>query len=174
MVTWLTYLLTSTPMPSPVWSISPDTGDITASVVYPAGISSPALANVTMWSAATCTKGATGKRRDFRYSSRDDPCECGVASDGDCLNLEAFSWVATQLQPNERGEYVAHMEANPSGAWTGFFIDFTFEKPALPSGLGTWPVLEPGCLDFTTQVSVWPNTFPFEECFGVECYGTLL
>ena len=173
-ITWLKYLLTSTPMPSPTWSISKDTGDITASVLYPQGVTSPAVKNVTMWSAATCTKGATGKRRDFRYSSLDDPCECGVASDGDCLNAEAFSWVATELHPNEKGEYVAHQEINPDGAWTGFFIDFTFEKPSPPAGLGTWPLLEPGCLDFTTEVSIWPDTFPYEECYGAGCTGTLL
>ena len=182
MTTWLKYLLTETPMPSPTWTISKETGDITASVRYPEGVTAPALANVTMWSAATCTKGATGQRRDFRYSSLDDPCECGVASDGDCLNLEAFTWVAKELQPNEQGEYTAHMDADPSGAWTGFFIDFTFEKPSAPSatapavkgGLGTWPVNQPGCLDFTTEVSIWPDTFPFEECSGTGCYGTLL
>ena len=162
-------------MPSLTWNISEETGDITASVIYPAGVSSPAVANVTMWSAATCTKGATGQRRDFRYSSLDDPCECGVAKDGDCLNFEAFSWVSTELHSNENGEYVAHVDADPDGAWTGFFIDFTFEKPATPpSGLKTWPIVEPGCLDFTTEVSIWPNTFPYEECFGTDCYGTLL
>jgi hypothetical protein len=174
-ITFLKYQLTATPLPSPTWTISKDTGDITASIRYPEGVSSPALANVTMWSAASCTKGATGQRRDFRYSSLDDPCECGVASDGDCLNLEAFSWVSKELQPNEHGEYVAHMDADPSGAWTGFFIDFTFEKPSTPpAGLGAWPVNEPGCLDFTTEVSIWPDTFPFEECYGTGCYGTLL
>ena len=24
------------------------------------------------------------------------------------------------------------------------------------------------------QVSIWPNTFPYEDCAGTECYGTLL
>ena len=178
-ITWLKYLLTATPLPSLSWTISKDTGDITASVRYPEGVTSPSLANVTMWAAASCTKGATGKRRDFRYSSLDDPCECGVASDGDCLNAEAFSWVATELYPNEHNEYVAHQDIDPSGAWTGFFIDFTFEQPsasasASPAGLGTWPLLQPGCLDFTTEVSIWPDTFPFEECHGSGCQGTLL
>lgn len=174
-ITWLSFLLSDTPLPSAAWSISKSTGDITASVQYPEGVSSPAVANVTMWSASSCTKGATGKRRDFRYSSLDDPCECGISTDGDCLNAEAFSWVATELQPNERGEYVAHADIDPSGAWTGFFIDFTFDKPSAFGGkLGTWPVNKPGCLDFTTEVSIWPDTFPFEECFGVDCYGSLL
>ena len=26
-----------------------------------------------------------------------------------------------------------------------------------------------GFLDFTTEVSVWPNTFPYEECSGEAC-----
>lgn len=28
--------------------------------------------------------------------------------------------------------------------------------------------------DFTTEVSVWPNTFPYEECFGETCGVRLL
>lgn len=94
MGTFLTYVLSKTPMPSATWSISEETGDITARISYPPDSSrgsvfeSPQVANVTMWSALSCTKGATGQRRDFRYSSLDDPCECGFAKDGTCMNKE--------------------------------------------------------------------------------------
>ena len=175
MITFLMYVLTDTPMPNPTWSISKETGDITATVNYPTESKVPALANVTMWYARTCTKGATGKRRDFRYSSLDDPCECGFMNDGTCFNKEALSWQPVVLEPNEEGNYVAHMDAAEDGAWTGFFIDFTFEKgEKITGGLGTWPIDSPGALDFTTEVSIWPDTFPFEECFGDDCYGTML
>ncbi|CAE7708084.1 aprA, partial [Symbiodinium microadriaticum] len=133
-VTFLMYLLTRTPMPTATWTISPDTGDITASLHYPEAVkgpvyATPALANATMWYGKTCTKGATGKRRDFRYSSLDDPCECGVMTDGTCFNKESVGWKSVPLQVQADGTYVAHMDADPSGAWTGFFIDFTFERP---------------------------------------------
>jgi PhoPQ-activated pathogenicity-related protein len=185
MGTWMKYQLTNTPLPSATWSISDTTGDITASIAYPevtdsAGnqvFATPQLANATMWSAKSCTQGATGKRRDFRYSSLDDPCECGLLKDGTCMNKEAFSWTSTPLQQQADGTFVAHMDAAEDGAWTGFFIDFTFEnmkESPMEGQLGNWPVDTPGCLDFTTEVSIWPNTFPFEECYGADCYGTLL
>lgn len=92
------------------------------------------------------------------------------------------------------------MDKDEEGRWTAFFIDFTFEEPPTASyehlltpqdyfydpvsgskeavsalgGLTNWPYDAPGCLDFTTEVSVWPNTFPYEDCAGVDCYGTLL
>jgi hypothetical protein len=179
MITWVMYVLTKTPMPSATWEISKENGDITAQITYPTESRVPAVANVTMWAATTCTKGATGGRRDFRYSSLDDPCECGFMNDGTCFNKEALSWRATELAPNADGTYLAHMDAAEDGSWTGFFIDFTFEKgekasSSPSSGLGTWPVDSPGSLDFTTEVSIWPDTFPFEECYGEECKGTLL
>jgi len=38
----------------------------------------------------------------------------------------------------------------------------------------TWPYDEPGRLEFTTEVSVIPNTFPYEDCEGEGCAGELL
>jgi hypothetical protein len=173
MGTFLLYTLTRTAMPSATWSISKETGDITANVIYPPDTTDK-LHSATMWYAKSCTKGATGQRRDFRYSSLDDPCECGMLKDGTCTNLEAFSWTSKELVAQADGSYVAHMEADSEGAWTGFFIDFTFEKHAATEGLGNWPVDLPGSIDFTTEVSIWPDTFPYEECYGEDCYGTLL
>ena len=37
-----------------------------------------------------------------------------------------------------------------------------------------WPVGQAGVMDFTSTVSVVPNTFPYEDCSGVECIGSLL
>ena len=31
------------------------------------------------------------------------------------------------------------------------------------------PIDKPGRLEFTTQVSVWPNTFPYPDCTGTGC-----
>lgn len=184
MCTYMAYTLTKTPLPSASWTISESTGDIKAFVKADSVMQGdhsvfapPELKGVTMWYATTCTKGSTGDRRDFRYSSLDAPCECGVANDGTCFNKEALSWTSKELVAEEDGSYVAHMEADPMGGWTGFFIDFTFEDPrpvVAPGALGAWPVNSPGSLDMTTEVSIWPNTFPFEECSGEGCYGTLL
>jgi PhoPQ-activated pathogenicity-related protein len=173
MGTFIVYVLQRTPLPTASWNINEANGDITATIEYPSDMS-PRVENVTMWYGKTCTKGETGKRRDFRYSSMDDPCECGVISDGTCMNTYAWGWKSKLLSPNADGSYTAHVDADTEGAWTGFFIDFTFEKYKPNEGLGNWPFDPPGCMDFTTEVSIWPNTFPYEECTGEECYGTLL
>ncbi len=36
-----------------------------------------------------------------------------------------------------------------------------------------WP-LDNRHIDFTTQAAIVPNTFPYEDCVGEDCYGTLL
>lgn len=181
--TFIKYTIAQTALPSATWTISPDTGDIVATLHYPSEsqqltnteFTTPKLANATMWYAKTCNKGAAKTRRDFRFMSLDDPCECGFAKDGTCYNLQAFKWSKIPLEAQEDGTYVAHMDSDPDGRWTAFFIDFTFEvMEKKTSGLGGWPYDTPGALDFTTEVSVWPDTFPFEDCVGEECYGELL
>ena len=107
----------------------------------------------------------------------DDPCLCGTLTEEGCLNQEAGRWYSKELAPEADGvTYIAHMDADPSGKWTAFFIDFTFDtEPTLATdSLGNWPYDEPGQLDFTTEVSIWPDTFPYEDCHGADCYGTLL
>ena len=183
--TFIKYTIAGTALPKASWDISAETGDITATIHYPSAdemkknteFTTPVLANATMWYAKTCNKGAAKTRRDFRFMSLDDPCECGVSSDGTCFNLEAFKWTPVALSPQEDGAYKAHMDADSDGRWIAFFIDFTFEviQPVPESGgLGNWPYDTPGALDFTTEVSIWPNSFPFEESYGEDCYGTLL
>jgi len=191
--TFIKYTIAGTQLPSATWTISNTTGDITATVTFPAGLNgngkdegkahfpTPTLANVTMWVAKTATKGAASKRRDFRLMNLDDPCECGKSKDGTCYNIEASKWSVVTLEPTASTDntvtYNAHVEADTTGRWTAFFIDFTFDvmEPIDSQGqLGTWPYDEPGALDFTTEVSIWPNTFPYDDCVGVDCYGTLL
>jgi len=191
MGTWIRHLVRGKEIPEVNWVISEDTGDITATVT------SSIQPNVTMWYARTCGLESPA-RRDFRLLNLDDPCQCGVAFDGQCLNQEASRWYSLPLAPNSKGQYVAHVDA-VEGQWTAFFIDFTFpysdnEEPyrySVPQrgpdsvgprsrffkaadSLHTWPRTYPGQLDFTTEVSVWPNTFPFEDCHDEGCYGTLL
>ena len=117
-------------------------------------------------------------RRDFRLLSLDDPCLCGTLTSEGCLNQQGARWTDKRLAPQEDGmTYIAHMDADPSGKWTAFFIDFTFDAESSVGSegqLGNWPYDVPGQLDFTTEVSIWPDVFPFEDCSGAECYGTLL
>ena len=180
--TWIAHLVKEIDVPQISWTISKANGDIIGSV---SGTSK--VPNVTMWYAKTCSKEIPA-RRDFRLLNLDDPCTCGVAFDGQCINQEAGRWYPKILFPEADGTYVAHVDAVEEGRWTAFFIDFTFPVdnahlytvpmdysiPTEPDQVGTWPYDLPGQLDFTTEVSIWPDVFPFEDCFGTECYGTLL
>jgi hypothetical protein len=31
-----------------------------------------------------------------------------------------------------------------------------------------------GYFEFTSEVMIWPNSFPYEDCFGQECGGRIL
>jgi len=58
-------------------------------------------------------------------------------------------------------EYTVNM-GTPRKGWRGFFMEVHFDVGAL------YPAV------LTTQVSILPNTLPFPDCHGEECYGTLV
>ena len=66
------------------------------------------------------------------------------------------------------------MDANADltdGHWRAFLVDVIYES----DGEGyTWPYDLPGRLEFSTEVSVWPNTFLYEDCYLDSCAGELL
>jgi hypothetical protein len=78
------------------------------------------------------------------------------------------------------------------GKWGAFLVDLQFDQNY--GGYG-WPIDSYDVYEFTTQVtlprsptvvsvlarhtsahqvSIVPNTFPFEGCSGSDCYGTLV
>ena len=170
--TWIAYLLQNKPVPEISWSISGETGEITAT------LTGGEPETVYMWHSTTCNS----VRRDFRVVSIDNPCECGIGPAGIiagkvgyCPNKEVL-WHKTELSPvsADGTVYKAAVSADQNGKWSAFFIDVTYKATNNHSGLQAWPYTPPGSLEFTTEVSVWPNTFPYPDCHGAECYGTLL
>jgi len=134
------------------------------------------LKAVHLWHATTCN----GERRDFRvinqagWGEHGSCLPCGVKAKGICTNLKVF-WSKEELteQSPGSGVYVG-AKLPPSDGWTAFFVDVTWEYHANSSeGLG-WPILPFGDFEFTSQVSVVPNTFPFPDCHGLDCQGKLL
>jgi hypothetical protein len=192
--TFFSYLIRGLEIPKVTWQINNSSGDITANIQSTSNLKFQAH----MWFAKTCNLDNldTGlpQRRDFRLMNLDNPCNCGIDSDGTCINLKAFKWSKKELSPQEDGSYIAHMDVDLDGKYTAFFIDFTFDNESeefyfdksntpkfndnngvkYEGKVGDWPYDKPGYLDFTTEVSVVPNTFPFSDCSGVDCYGTLL
>lgn len=146
---------------------------------------------VTMWHATTCDS----KRRDFRivnkYTNVNESCApCGQQVAGlpfgaTCTNLKIL-WSKTVLSedaPNT-GRYIARRTAETDGRWTAFFIDVTFDSKAISSTTATatandeqdygWPIGHDGYFEFTSEVSIIPQTFPFPPCKGDACRGQLL
>lgn len=169
---WIATLLNKKPVPQMKWSIDDTSGDITLTLGDAAG---DEPFRVRKYWATTCS---STPRRDFRLLNIDDPCDCGIGADGYCLNTEVL-WNSEPLRPERIGgrKYVAKMELPPEGQYTAFFIDVTYENSfELGSNWhpGFFPKDRAGQMEFTTEVSIIPNTYPFDDCHGLDCYGTLV
>jgi len=106
----------------------------------------------------------------------DDPCPLGLEKDGTCVNLRSF-WSSEELEPSEEGGsvYVAKQEVPEDGRWTAFMIQVTFEEKKEEEGLeGFIPRAKKGELVFTTEVSVVPDVYPYDDCYMETCEGNLV
>jgi hypothetical protein len=131
--------------------------------------------------------GTSGQgRRDFRFLNLDDPCESKIVSDGNCFNTKVL-WQFEELSAivDDAGTvtYEAKHAAPTDGTYVAFLVDVTYDKdPITGEGYANpkdyfpdfIPRDAPGKLEFTTEVSIVPDTFPFEDCSGVGCYGVLV
>jgi len=186
--TWIAFLLKEHAIPEFTWEISETTGEIVATLndvgdVYEA----------SMWYAYSCGTNFDGihsvKRRDFRIMNVDEPCECGIPAEGYCANLKS-GWTREILDVemvNGKRTYKAHMDAPTDGRYVSFMIDIKYvEVEGITNKFGNLiekftkvgnnhlPVDKPGRLEFTTEVSILPNTFPFEDCTGQGCTGHIV
>jgi hypothetical protein len=176
---WIDSLLKQQTVPTFNWTIAAETGEITAVLDHVGKVH-----KASVWWAYSCGNNAKDgvKRRDFRIMSLDNPCECGFTTDdGFCVNTKSF-WTQEELKPSlvaGSRVYKAKVAAPEDGRYVAFFIDIKYEAANNSSNYsaghdGPVPHDRPGQLEFTTEVSVWPNTFPYEACSGVECNGSLL
>ena len=173
---WILTLLQEKPVPEMTWNIDPNNGDITLRLGDKSG---DEPLHVRKYWAQTCPNSP---RRDFRFINIDNPCTCGVQVPDDttpeCINTQVF-WNYETLRPTRIGghEYVAHHDAPADGQWAAFFIDVTYKNSFKLQGQwhpGFIPKDRKGQMEFTTEVSVVPDVFPYHDCHGIECYGTLL
>merc|ERR1712013_445571 len=144
------------------WTIDEETGDITVQ-------SEKKPKSVHLWHASTCND----ERRDFRLTNNDDPCECGIVVQDMCFNLR-IGWASQELEESSPGSltWVAHQRPPIDGRWKAFFVDLQFDGTV--GRTAGWPAGRDGILEFTTSISIVPNTFPYEECVGAECLGDLV
>ncbi len=184
MGTWISYLLNGWDIPYLTWEYDEDTGDVTVEVhggeVYSA----------QMWFSTTCND----VRRDFRFESLDDPCECGPTVEDLCIQLVTW-WDEEPLEPDEDGYFTGHLEPPSDGKWSAFVVNiqmttehtdaedpmhtfFTRGESITGKARGNpdprYPNTPPGILEFTSRGSVVPDTFPYEDCSEETCDGDIL
>ena len=63
--------------------------------------------------------------------------------------------------------WIAHQETREDGRYVGFYVSVHFD---VTTGVADGD----GSMEFSTTVSVVPNDFPYPECFGADCLGTLV
>lgn len=173
-------------IPQFTWEISEETGEITATLNEHGDVK-----EARVWYAYSCGNNPDGKkRRDFRIANADSPCKCGIEAKGMCTNLKSF-WTPKTLDEKKvdgKRTYTAHIDAPEDGRWVAYFIDIVYAKNKLDSKI---PIIDklPGFiprdlmqrLQFTTEVSIWPNTFPYPGCgvtngvdTGIPCTGNIV
>ena len=80
--------------------------------------------------------------------------------------------------------WVAHMRAPIDGRFMAFYVNMQYNVTNdvnmqhnvtndVRDDRG-WPLGQEGMMEFTTTVSVVPDVFPYEECHGDMCLGTLV
>jgi len=87
-------------------------------------------------------------RRDFRWFTDDD--------------VALILWEEDEVEQIDEFTYRVEYQKRPVG-WRGFFINALFEGA------------ENTTLDFTTEINVIPDNFPYPACNGPqECWGTIV
>jgi len=184
---WYNKHLNNEVVPSFTWTINNSTGEIVATldehgIVYDANV----------YYAYSCGTNANDgiNRRDYRIASLDNPCNCGVYSDGYCANLKSW-WQRKTLEPTMvRGHrtYSAKLDQPTDGRYMAFFIDIKYrrnlqdvydpqaeqEELERTKTHGFFPHDLAFRLEFTTEVSILPDTFPYPDCVDSGCTGHLL
>ena len=108
----------------------------------------PKPSSVVMWHATTLD----GKRRDFRLLTGPNPSK---------PTPHPVVWFSEDVKQIDDNTYLAS-KSIPEIGWTAFFIQATFAGPRAT------------VFEVTTQVNIVPNTFPFPDCHGSGCRGTLV
>jgi len=96
-----------------------------------------------------------GNRRDFRFAQQDPKGPPGAPAPHPVV------YVKDKVASAKQGVYVAEYD-NPPVGWINFFIEVTF------------PGNDVNNFEFTTQNFVIPDTYPYAQCSGLGCIGTLV
>lgn len=141
-------VIRDTVRPSYTWSLDPSTQQITLVTSTP-----PKAVSVQYTTITT-------KLRDFRDVVGEDTAEiCLIKVLGGCLRF--LLWTAGTPKTLNSTTFVTDV-SSPAVGWTGFYIQVTFANPGADDFI------------FATPASVLPYGYPFQDCSGVGCNGTLV
>jgi len=199
---FLQNILMNEKIPSLTWEINDSTGEIVATLDADSVVHSATLWYAYSCGVNAFDNGTF--RRDYRIAHMDSPCSCGVAADDMCTNLNAFWRKKDVEPTMVKGKrtYSAQVDAPGDGRWVAFFLDFKFvNKHAVPNDyhkdfenaeflkgfpekdlsftrkfpeFGGFPHDFGRFFEFTTEVSVWPTSYPYADCYLEGCNGPIV
>lgn len=159
---WYYMLLTGTPRPKLDWSISTLDGSIAVNT-YGSAAQQPSRATLRF------VTTLDNKRRDFRLVSGNtpaNPCTEGIPVNffGSAC-IRPIIWVGEDIAPSALtaagGKYIASQPLAPNGLWRAWLLELEYPAPHATNSSNV--------IIITTQVSVFPNTYPFPACAGAQC-----
>ena len=182
LTTFIGAYLNNVKLPIVEWEINNETGNNITIEFY--GQTSNII-DAVIWHGRSCGR----ERRDFRMLTLDDPCYCGVQDGQYCFNLESLFVPINNIKPIQMNDtyamYKINAPENPSSHWEAFMLGIkykAFERNQTNNDndngndkeVESWFLCDYGDMVFTTQISIVPNYFPFPDCEGESCKGTLV
>eukprot|EP01013_Petalomonas_cantuscygni_P008288 TRINITY_DN21004_c0_g1_i1.p1 TRINITY_DN21004_c0_g1~~TRINITY_DN21004_c0_g1_i1.p1 ORF type:complete len:562 (-),score=146.05 TRINITY_DN21004_c0_g1_i1:753-2339(-) len=143
--------------PQMSWTIDPDHATIELTVT-----SRPVVGGVTIRHANTLSS----TMRDFRWIVQPPTCNFpNIKVKGLCVQPIVFFSETPDPVNKTATSYVYRAQmTKPDFGWKGFYFDVEF-----PSDTGLRVNYR-----LTSQAVITPNTFPFPDCHGASCLGTLV
>ena len=109
------------------------------------------LDKIKLWHAST--NGLTDGRRDFRLFN---------AGNGTGEELQKVIWKSESLKFSKDGFYNQTMKFPPQGEYSAMFLQATFKS------IYDYKFIA------TSETTIFPDKYPFEDCTGAACYGVLV
>ena len=185
LTTFIGSYLNQISLPILEWQIENQTGNITVEFYG----ETANIIDAVIWHGRSCGR----ERRDFRMLTLDNPCYCGTYNGEYCFNLESIFVPINNIIPIEMNQtyakYVINAPEFPSNFWEAFMLgikykafdrdnttmDKEFESVQNQNDdAESWFLVDYGSMVYTTQISIVQQFYPFPDCSGEACKGTLV
>lgn len=198
---WIKSLLDQKPLPEFTWEISSETGAITATLNEHGEVHEANMWYA--YSCGNNADGTKRRDFRVAMLDKPCKCGLSYDGYCGNLKSFWTKKPLEMALVNGKRTYTAHMDAPGDGRWVAYMIEITYADKNIPrqvtsttssalakdatsiidrihnaidgiiDKIPTIPTDLLGRLIFTTQISVWPQTFPYEECVGEACGNNL-